>query len=116
MIHYLYFLFIVLPKDMGKQWRIVLIRQEQTSHSHIQFVDDALLFCDTSLRVIEKSRKLLDAEAASSQLISMGNSFMVGVRVNTSWMSALVQIMKCKTNKHQIKYLGLPLCSNPRSK
>lgn len=69
MIHYLYFLFMVLPIDMGKvsetahskQWRIVLSRQEQTSHSHIQFVDDALLFCDTSLRVTEKSRKLLDA-------------------------------------------------------
>lgn len=83
--------------------------------SHLQFVDDTILFCSNDLGEILSIKMVLRwFQEMSGLKINMSKSMLCGVGIQEQTVSNLALIIGCKSGELPMKYLGLPLGANPR--
>ena len=79
--------------------------------SHLQFADDTITFCDTSMTWVIIVKFILKwFEKLSGRQINYGKCEMIGVRMEDINVALLASAFGCKVGKLPSKYLGLPLC------
>ena len=77
--------------------------------SHLLFVDDTLIFCDTNIdQMLILHMVLIWFEAVSSLKVNLGKSELVAMGAVHN-MDLLVAVLGCKQGSLPMKYLGLPL-------
>lgn len=114
-----FFLFIIAAE--GLNW---LFKDAVTQHSlsglemgskgpnitHLQFVDDTLVFCKVNLEEVQTVKLLLNEfEVVSGLKINYHQTILCGVGVPDLELQALTQVFNCQSQKLPIKYLGMPL-------
>jgi hypothetical protein len=84
--------------------------------SHLLFADDTLIFCEVDPTHLFHLRSILIwFEATSGLRINLGKSELVQVG-EVPCLEELADILRCKTSKLPMKYLGLPLGAKFKSK
>lgn len=92
------------------------VGQGKVKVSHLQFVDDTMIFCDADVRQLGFLRCLLRCfEAVSGLNINLAKSehFSMGV---ISDIDRMARILGCKIGSLPSTYLGLPLGATHKSK
>lgn len=85
--------------------------------THLQFADDTLVFCKADLVNVTNIRRVLRAfEITSGLKINYHKTMLCGVCVNDAELQTYAEVLRCKTQKLPIKYLGMPLGVSPRLK
>ena len=79
--------------------------------SHLQFVDDALIFCgDDEDQIRNVKATLLCFEAVSGLKDNFFKSELIGIRMEKSQLHKYADISRCTVGDLPTSYLGLPLC------
>lgn len=118
------FLFIIVFEVLSKMLRRAeqsfmsgfLVGNDECRISHLQFVDDTMIFCDADVCQLGYLRCILSCfEAVSSLHINLAKSelFPVG---EVSNIENLAWILGCKIGTLPSSYLGLPLRTPFKSK
>lgn len=85
--------------------------------THLQFMDDTLVFCKAILEEVQTVKSLLcEFEEISSLKINYHKSILCGVGITNSNLQLFVEAFNCQSQKLPIKYLGMPLGANPKLK
>lgn len=83
---------------------------------HLQFVNDKILFCNNDKDEMCNIKRILRIfQLVSCLKINFSKSSLCGINVGHQDVISLAQVMGCKVETLQIKYLGLPLGANPRN-
>lgn len=83
--------------------------------THLQFADDTLVFCKPNLKDVMGVRRVPRAfEMTSGVKINFHKTVICGVGLNDEELKSFASVLKCKSQKFPIKYLGMPLCVSPR--
>lgn len=83
--------------------------------SHLQFVDDTMLFCKNNLEELKVIKGiLLSFELMSGLKINFAKSQICGIGISEEEMKTFADVFKCKVVCLPIKYLGLPLGADPK--
>ena len=84
--------------------------------SHLQFVDDTILFSEANLEELQCIKRLLrNFELASGLKVNFQKSLICGIGVDDCFLNKVARLLCCKVGMLPISYLGLPLGANPRS-
>eukprot|EP00268_Persea_americana_P046828 TRINITY_DN48445_c0_g1_i1.p1 TRINITY_DN48445_c0_g1~~TRINITY_DN48445_c0_g1_i1.p1 ORF type:complete len:114 (-),score=18.34 TRINITY_DN48445_c0_g1_i1:96-437(-) len=85
--------------------------------TQLQFVDDAILFCEAEEEQLRNIKViLLCFEAVSSLRVNFFKSELIGIRVDESHLQNLTDLIGYKAGALPSTYLGLPLCYGAASK
>ncbi|KAL4303856.1 hypothetical protein GQ457_10G018960 [Hibiscus cannabinus] len=85
--------------------------------SHLQFIDDTIMFFYASLEVARNVQRVLFCFQAYSGLqINFGKSSLVAVGVEADLVEEVSGLLRCEVGSLPFMYLGLPLGFNPREK
>ncbi|CAL5355404.1 unnamed protein product [Camellia sinensis] len=85
--------------------------------THLQFADDTILFCEADLLEITTLKRIFRCfEIMSGLKINFHKSTICGVGVSEALITIFSSTLNCLNQKLPLKYLGLPLAANPRSK
>lgn len=93
-----------------------IIGDDSLMVSHLQFVDDTILFLKEdfdNVRQMELCMKIF--EAISSLKVNLFMSYIVDINVEENFVTNLPDIMGCSVGRWPINYLGMPLGGNPKS-
>ena len=99
-----------------------LIKGDSLGHSeiqltHLQFVDDTLLFCEAEeAEVVTIKRILRCFEIVSGLKINFHKSVLCGVGIEEARAQVFASKFNCQCQKLPMKYLGLPLGANLKSR
>ncbi|KAL4282916.1 hypothetical protein GQ457_16G008630 [Hibiscus cannabinus] len=86
------------------------IGQNKIEVSHIQFVDDLILFCRAVETQIKNVVRILkDFELAAGLKLNLPKSKLFGVNVDDLKIESWAALLHCKSEKLPCQYLGLPL-------
>ena len=119
------FLFVIVAEALSrmaaqaeKQNLIRGFRVTRTAPiSHLQFVDNTLVFFEANEDQIKNVKAILICfEAVSGLKINFFKSELIGIRVEESLMGQLIGILGCKVESFPVTYLGLPLCRGHANK
>ena len=81
-----------------------------------QFADDTIVFCKADLDQIRNTKRVLRCfEAMLGLEINFKESKICGVGVDDDFVEQARNILSWKSGSLPIKYLGLPVGSNPKS-
>ncbi|KAL7195827.1 hypothetical protein ACSBR1_035959 [Camellia fascicularis] len=109
-------LLLARAKDLG------LIKGVSVGHSeiqltHLQFADDTLLFCEAEeAEVVTIKRILRCFQIVSGLKINFHKSVLCGVGIEEALAQVFASKLNCQCQKLPIKYLGLPLGANIKSR
>lgn len=93
------------------------VGNEGPTLTHLQFADDTLVFCNASVAEIQVVKKLLgDFEEISGLKINYHKTIMCGIGLSDTEIQSFALSFGCQALKFPIKYLGMPLGANPKSK
>ncbi|XP_028069521.1 uncharacterized protein LOC114272052 [Camellia sinensis] len=82
--------------------------------SHLQFVDDTVIFCEAEWSEILAIKRILRCfEVISSLRINFYKSVVCGVGVADELVEEFAAKLNCLSKKLPLKYLGLPLGASP---
>lgn len=85
--------------------------------SHLQFVDDTIIFCEADLKEIIAIKKILRCfEVMLGLKINFHKSQVCGLGVQDDLVKENANRLNCHSQKLPLKYLGLPLGANLRRK
>ncbi|KAL4294996.1 hypothetical protein AHAS_Ahas18G0283900 [Arachis hypogaea] len=91
------------------------IGTEKIILSHLQFIDDTMLFCPPDHDTLENYRRILDCFGMMSDLqINYHKSTLISVNMAVSKVKLLADEMSCSVKKLPIIYMGIPLGVNPK--
>ena len=93
------------------------VGRENTKVSHLQFADDTLFFIkeeESNIRTLYSSLKIFSV--VSRLKISFGKSTLLGINLEEEEVAYLTDLVECSVGVWPVKYLGLPLGGNPKSK
>lgn len=94
-----------------------LLGSNRMSISHLQFVDDTIIFCEADLKELILIKRILRCFQVMSGLkINFHKSVVCGVCISDSEVKDFAGELNCQSKKLSILYLGLPLGANPRRK
>ena len=83
--------------------------------SHLQFADDTILFCDSSLEEVSNFKMILRCfELMSGLRINFHKSLVFGIGVSEETLNMVALSLDCVRHHLPVKYLGLPLGASPR--
>lgn len=79
--------------------------------THLQFADDAVIFCDANLVLVDNLKHILKwFELLSGLKINNDKCEFVGVHLEQSQLASLAKKFGCEIGKLPTKYLGLRSC------
>ena len=85
--------------------------------SHLQFVDDTILFSNNSWDEIRNIKRILRCfEAILGLKINFHKSVVYNVGGEGNFLNYVVAFFKCKKQNLPLKFLGLPLGASPKLK
>lgn len=91
------------------------VGREQISVSHLQFVDDTILFLSPDLDMFRNVLSILKVfELISGLKINLSKSCISGINLNPPTFHSLVSLAGCDLKELPISYLGLSLGANSR--
>ncbi|XP_016185754.1 uncharacterized protein LOC107627434 [Arachis ipaensis] len=118
------FLFIlvvdVLHRMVGEAVRNIcimplLVGKDNIELSHLQFVDDTILFCPPEEETIRNYARLLRCfEMMSGLSINFDKSSLIPINCEQQWTSNMCNLLGYKEAYLPVRYLGIPLGANPR--
>lgn len=83
--------------------------------SHLQFADDAIIFCKNEREEINSIMGILCTfQLISGLKINFSKSQLCGIGIHEDIVLSYAEILGCKVVSLPFKYLGLPLGANPR--
>lgn len=83
--------------------------------SHLQFVDDTMVFLKPiNVRISNLKHILHIFEIISGLKVNWEKSSVPGIHVEDSHLDSIATLMGCKVEKLLLKYLGMPLGDSPR--
>ena len=95
--------------------RGVSLGQNTIRISHLQFADDAIIFCQNDRNEVVTIKRILRCfELISGLKINFSKSVIAGVNIPVAEINEIAGILKCKAGDFPLTYLGLPLGANPR--
>ena len=120
------FLFTLVADVLGRMTDKLVIQdriqclevgRENTKVSHLQYADDTLFFLkeeENNIRTLYSSLKIFSA--ISGLRINFGKSTLLGINLEEEEVAYLAELVECSVGVWPVKYLGLPLGGNPKSK
>lgn len=85
--------------------------------THLQYVDDVLLFCDgDSSELLNLKRVLRVFELLAGLKINFHKSALIGMNQPDIVVDEMANLLACKSKKMPFKYLGIFIGENPRRK
>ena len=89
------------------------IGKEGVKLSHLQFMDDTILFCPPRYNTIINYRWILDYFSVMSGFkINYDKSAFIPLHCDEIWVNGMKGILGCMVTKLPIRYLGIPLGAN----
>lgn len=88
------------------------IGKDRIELTHLQFVDDTLLFISHETEQLLNFRLLKCFSIMTGLSINFHKSSLVGWGTNSEWIAQMSKIIGCKSESVPLKYLGLPLGVN----
>ncbi|XP_052114173.1 uncharacterized protein LOC107478348 [Arachis duranensis] len=118
------FLFVlvvdVLNRMIGEAMRngrisTLLVGRDDIELSHLQFVDDTILFCPPEEGIVRSYKRLLRCfEVMSGLSINFEKSSLIPVNYSQEWTSRMCQMLGFQEATLPVRYLGISLGANPR--
>nr|XP_025647281.1 uncharacterized protein LOC112742257 [Arachis hypogaea] len=118
------FLFVlvvdVLHRMLGEAVRngrisLLLVGRDHIKLSHLQFVDDTILFCPPEEETVKNYRRILCCfELMSGLSINFDKSSLIPINCDNQWVQRMCCVLGCKEASIPVKYLGISLGANPR--
>ena len=85
------------------------------SVSLLQFADDTIFICKTTIQNVNATKAILRLfELVSGLKINFFKSTLVILNAENNFISTAVSILNCKTGGVPFNYLGIPVGANPR--
>ncbi|GKV36996.1 hypothetical protein SLEP1_g45072 [Rubroshorea leprosula] len=85
--------------------------------SHLQYVDDKILFAKAKEENVWAMKGVLRAfELVSGLKINFNKSHLIGIHVQESWLNKMSWVLCCKVGVFPFKYLGIPIGGSSRNK
>lgn len=79
--------------------------------THLQFVDDTLIFCAAKEERVENMVAILGCfEGVSSLKVNLFKSALIGILVEGNILRILADFMWCRVGSLPASYFGFPLC------
>lgn len=83
--------------------------------SHLQFVDDTIIFCKNDREEVQPIMEILCTfQLISGLKINFSKSQLCGIGIPEDIVQSYADILGCRVVSLPFKYLGLPLGANPR--
>ena len=83
--------------------------------THLQFTDDAILFCPDCRDVLLNFRRILDCYGMILGLrINYEKSAIIPLNCDVSWVNRMKLELDCAVLSLPVKYFGIPLGANPK--
>lgn len=79
--------------------------------SHLQFVDDILIFCNAKIEEVQTLKYILHwFDLCYGMKINFDNCELFGIRMESSLVQFFAGVFGCPVGSFPSNYLGLPLC------
>lgn len=92
-----------------------MVGDESLKVTHLQFVDDTILFLKANPENICKIVLCLKIFHAISGLkVNMSKTCMVGIHIVDNKLASFAEIMGCQVGRWSLHYLGMSLGGNPK--
>ncbi|XP_029146965.1 uncharacterized protein [Arachis hypogaea] len=92
----------------------LLVGRDSVVLSHLQFVDDTILFCPQEEETIKIYKRLLQYfELMSGLSINFDKSSLIPINCEEQWVERMCNLLGCKGDALPVKYLGISLGANP---
>ncbi|GKV08326.1 hypothetical protein SLEP1_g19972 [Rubroshorea leprosula] len=83
--------------------------------THLQFVDDTILFCESSSENIWAIKCIFRSfELVSSLKVNFFKSFPAGIHIKESKLNGMADTLNCLVGSIPFIYLGIPVGANPK--
>ena len=93
----------------------VNVGQNKIDVSHLQFVDDTIIFSPTRVENIQNIRRILDRFVVMFGLtINYSKSAIIPIGCEEAWATEMARILRCKVMRLPVSYLDIPLGANLR--
>ncbi|XP_016185460.1 uncharacterized protein LOC107627112 [Arachis ipaensis] len=93
----------------------LLIGKDNIELSHLQFVDDTILFCPPEEETIRNYARLLRCFEMMSRLtINFDKSSLIPINCEQQWTDNMCSLLGCKEASLLVRYVGISLGANPR--
>nr|XP_025625605.1 uncharacterized protein LOC112717897 [Arachis hypogaea] len=93
----------------------LLVGKDNIELSHLQFIDDTILFCPPEEETIRNFARLLRCfEMMSGLSINFDKSRLIPINCEQPWTYNMYNLLGCKETNLPIRYLGIFLGANPR--
>ncbi|XP_016173899.1 uncharacterized protein LOC107616456 [Arachis ipaensis] len=93
----------------------LLVGRDNIELSHLQFVDDTILFCPQKTETIMNYKRLLRCfELMSGLSINFDKSNLILVNCEQGWVMDMCGLLGCAEVALPVRYLGIPLDANPQ--
>ncbi|XP_016206725.1 uncharacterized protein LOC107647118 [Arachis ipaensis] len=93
----------------------LLVGRDNVALSHLQFVDDTILFCPQEEETIKNYKRFLRCfELMSGLSINFDKSSLIPINCEEQWVERMCNLLGCKGDALLVKYLGISLGANPR--
>nr|XP_025670472.1 uncharacterized protein LOC112770307 [Arachis hypogaea] len=93
----------------------LLVGRDNIELSHLEFVDDTILFCPPEEETIRNYKRLLHCfELMSGLNINFEKSNFIPINCEQQWTSKMCLLLGCKEQVLPVRYLGISLGANLR--
>ncbi|XP_015940848.1 uncharacterized protein LOC107466388 [Arachis duranensis] len=93
----------------------LLVGRDNIELSHLQFVDDTILFCPQEMEIVMNYKRLLHCfELMYGLSINFDKSNLISVNYEQDWVTDMCGLLGCAEVALPARYLGIPLEANPR--
>ncbi|XP_057720255.1 uncharacterized protein LOC130934731 [Arachis stenosperma] len=93
----------------------LLVGRDHVELSHLQFMDDTVLFCPLEEETIKNYRRILRCFKLMSGLsINFDKSSLIPIKCDAQWVQRMCSVLGCKEASLLVKYLGIQLGANSR--